>query len=899
MRAKGFFQIWILGLAVGMIVAGVAPVAQAAPDQSGSSIIDEPNGAPPFCTQPCYSVEKAFEVYLSGNPTVPAGPSCAAGENTYLYTISHIGGTGPFVPSVTAFELGMAAADVSSAGFIPGVLDPSATVIQANAVRWDFPAPGAVGPAASGGGGLVSSQLFICSTLLPGTIGDTMVSFDGTLALDAPGTCVGPFVPPPPACDLEIDKTCCIPQPDVPFGDACQGKLTRLVLEYTGDDCSASDNDQGKKSKCSGGAPGAPIGVVATGKSAGDFNISPSSGVNVGDQVEITHDNIEFKASTKLRLNGPDDDQDITIHTSCSRALRCDDQFGGMKVVGLTSTEGGIVDCNAGPPPAEPGTECTAPAAPGGTECDGKIVELVFAYNGAACADPLANPQGGKATCDGDATGSVNVGIIYTGKNPGDFTVSPASMINDGDQVRLTATGADFLKASTKLQIVDSNSVEQSLTIHTSCSQPLALGDVFGSLTIIGMTTENGEIELSNPETPIFQDSCEVPFSPPSPHCTSKLNSLTLAYIGDFLGEGCAVSNAQDGKGSCSGVADPGDPVSVTITKDAGTVSATPDSGIGVFNLTTLSQAGDQLESSTEFDVTGAGGTQSIAIHTSCSQPLNLGDRFGSFVVFGMDRTDDGPIALGGVVEYQYKVTNPIANGVTVDNVTVVDDQVMGPIGSGISIPAGEMVTLFDTRTLYGTTTNVATVTGDVGGQACTEAMDSVEVTVTTPPAGPYACTKPMKRLAMVWDGLQDVRVVVWKGAVGSTQLADIPLVAPGDVVEVGGFATAPNDVIWEIFEPAPSAVKIGESKFHLSCSDPEMNGVEDCGRNEGNGKSNELGLINDWLLEEITDSGGKLDCTPDAVVQNPNPCGIGFELAFLMPPLAWAWMRRRRRTLA
>jgi uncharacterized repeat protein (TIGR01451 family) len=305
-----------------------------------------------------------------------------------------------------------------------------------------------------------------------------------------------------------------------------------------------------------------------------------------------------------------------------------------------------------------------------------------------------------------------------------------------------------------------------------------------------------------------------------------------------------------------------------------------------------------ELKASTEFDVTGAGGTQSIEMHTSCSKPLNLGDRFGSMVVFAMDRKDDGPISLGGVVEYQYKVTN--TGPIPVDDITVTDDQVdSGPIASGFTLAPGEMTTLFDTRTLFSTTVNVATVTGERNGEMCQDVTDSVEVIVTAPPAGPYECNKPMKRLAMIWDGLQDVRVVVWKGAVGSTELADIPLVAPGEVVDVGGFATAPNDVIWEIFEPAPSNVKIGESKFHLSCSDPDMNGVEDCGRNLGNGKNNDPALINDWLLEKIVDSGGVLDCTPNSVVAPPLLCGLGFELVLILPPLVYARTRRRRRTAA
>ncbi len=325
----------------------------------------------------------------------------------------------------------------------------------------------------------------------------------------------------------------------------------------------------------------------------------------------------------------------------------------------------------------------------------------------------------------------------------------------------------------------------------------------------------------------------------------------------EYTGDDCSASDNEQGKkASCSGGA-PGTPVDLVATgKDAGKLIIAPEMDVITGQTVTFTGSEGPLKASTGFDVIGAGGTQSIEMHTSFSQPLNLGDRFGSMVVFAMDRTDDQ-----------------------------VDP---GPIASGISLAPGEMTIVFDTRTLFSTTVNVATVTGEQNGQVCQEANDSVEVIVTAPPAGPYECDKPMKRLAMLWDGLQDVRVVVWKCAVGSTQLADFPLVAPGDVVEVGGFTTAPSNV------------KIGESVFHLSCSNSDMNGVEDCGRNEGNGKENDPGLINDWRLEEITDSGGKLDCTPDPLAAGPMiPCGLGFELALILPPLAYAWTRRRRRNAA
>ena len=93
-------------------------------------------------------------------------------------------------------------------------------------------------------------------------------------------------------------------------------------------------------------------------------------------------------------------------------------------------------------------------------------------------------------------------------------------------------------------------------------------------------------------------------------------------------------------------------------------------------------------------------------------------------------------------------------------------EQVDDPIVSGESIPSGESKTFFDTRTLFSTTTNVATVTGEIlgpNGAVCDPDMAMVTVDVTLPPQGPYDCTKPIKRIGMIWDGTQDVTVTAWK----------------------------------------------------------------------------------------------------------------------------------------
>jgi hypothetical protein len=683
----------------------------------------------------------------------------------------------------------------------------------------------------------------------------------------------------PVECDLEINKTCCVTQPVLPDLDSCDGILERLVLEYTGDGCASCNNSQGGELQCHGRrsiGEDASIQVLSPGVIA-----TPSSGIDYGDIVELTTSSGQFGAKTKIKTyDSWWRRQYLKMDTSCQRAIKCGDQLGAYKVVGIESTLGGVVDCNDPPPP-----QCAIDGDPEGTPCDGKVLDMVLEYNGQACQTPLPNPQSGYAKCYGDATGATNVGVVYTGYNGYAQKVLPSSGINDGDRIRVTSTWGSGLNSLQSFKIVNSGGVLQKIDFKVSCEKPLALGDEFGSFKVVEFTTKHGGTKsLGDPIPPA--ESCEVPLAPPGPHCTSDMRDITLVYIGDFLGLGCTVSNPQGGYGTCSGVADPGQAVAITVGSN---LEAAPPDQIEFGDTVTISStnSGD-LPGLTNLTVTGENGSQNIQIKTSCWKPLSLGDRFGSFVVFGMNREEDGAISLGGNVQYQYTVTNP--NDETVDNVEVSDDQ-LGVIASGQSIPAGQSVTFTKDATLFGTTTNVATATGDVGGDICTPGNDVLTVNVTAPPPGSFSCSEPISALTLTWNGSQTVDVRVWKGNENvSPMLSTFDDVAPGQSIEVSGFgASYPT---FEILHAVTNA-KLGESTFDLWCNDPSMNSLEDCGKNNGNLKYNYANLNNDWLLEGMTDDDETLSCTP-GLVSNP-PCGFGPELLLVLPGLL-VWHRRKLR---
>ena len=279
------------------------------------------------------------------------------------------------------------------------------------------------------------------------------------------------------------------------------------------------------------------------------------------------------------------------------------------------------------------------------------------------------------------------------------------------------------------------------------------MGDQFGSLKVVGFTTKDGGTKtLTDPEPPDLTKDCTIPEPPPPPHCTTKVKSLTLRY----LGGSCADSgfNFQGGKFECSGAVLGTGPVSMVVTKDADKVSANPSSGINEDDLVTLSRSNGELRSDTKFDVVDEfGNKQSLKIHTSCSRPLNLGDRFGAFEVFSIDRKDEGLVSLGNIVEYQYEVTN--LNDFIIYDVSIEDNK-LGSIASGLTIPAQESITLFKKAIVSEDTENEVTVTAslsDGGVPECSAiAISTVTIEPLPKPVGSCSIGKP-RALQFVYTG--------------------------------------------------------------------------------------------------------------------------------------------------
>jgi len=160
-----------------LLAAFGAGTASAAPDVSGSTTLVEPNfGA--------YTAIKTYEVY---SPTNSTNPLPLAGNYTYIYTLTN---TAASFTCLIGFDMEIPSGSVTAAGFIPGAgVAPSAVTVGTTVIHWAWLSP-TLCP------GQTSEQLYVHSPYGPGTVVDTLISLSDEFALDTPGTCVGPFVPP-------------------------------------------------------------------------------------------------------------------------------------------------------------------------------------------------------------------------------------------------------------------------------------------------------------------------------------------------------------------------------------------------------------------------------------------------------------------------------------------------------------------------------------------------------------------------------------------------------------------------------------------------------------------------------------------------------------------------------
>jgi hypothetical protein len=258
--------------------------------------------------------------------------------------------------------------------------------------------------------------------------------------------------------------------------------------------------------------------------------------------------------------------------------------------------------------------------------------------------------------------------------------------------------------------------------------------------------------------------------------------------------------------------------------------------GIGdVVDLVAANAGRTELRAQTVILVYDSAGRQiqSLSLHTSCSQPLNLGDRFGSLEVFGLETTQGGSIALANQVEYAYEVHNPGASAI--QNITV-DDDVLGPVpGSPISsLGPGESISLHATAWVDADVTNTVTVNGSLAtGETCGPATASATVTVGSNPL-PHACTARIKAMRLRYTGPSISGSVTVRFTGDRFSDAGAVYSFPAGLAS-GSILTLPSENGWTVDSAAHGKTELGARTYisvngvietiHTSCSTPFVAG--------------------------------------------------------------------------
>ena len=226
----------------------------------------------------------------------------------------------------------------------------------------------------------------------------------------------------------------------------------------------------------------------------------------------------------------------------------------------------------------------------------------------------------------------------------------------------------------------------------------------------------------------------------------------------------------------------------------------------------------------------------------------------------GGSGADACTVPFGGAnVHFDYKITN---TGTTSMDLTSVLDSIAGEqlLAPEVLAPGDELSLSADPMFVDQHTEMSVNAKANVTGDPLATCEDSDTVVISVEPAPQLTCKelKPVTALSMVWDGPSGVDILTKGGQLFKN-------VQTGNKITFNA-AGMGNDV-----ELTLSGAVNGSSKFHVSCSDQGMNGPEDCGSNQGNGKRDDSGWSNDWLLDAMTGADGELSCSlPNTGVVEP-----------------------------
>lgn len=374
----------------------------------------------------------------------------------------------------------------------------------------------------------------------------------------------------------------------------------KVILETDDDEDLDADFGYGPCNECDGKVTGLTIRYLGDGPAAleiiqkdGDLTVFDDT-VENGDVFTIVHDPSKSTFGSEIKLY-IDDVEVEKIHTSCSKPIGPGLVFGDFEILAGSSKDGGLL-CDLGNDLCGPG----------------KPACLSLIYTGDDCSATSHSQDESKVGCSGDPMFASPVRIVVYDGN--DVFFDGEVELGQAFEVAAANADEDQLGSNTDVDIYDlEGNLLQQVFFHTSCSQDLFKGNQFGALEVDAL--------------------CEGP-EPAADDCDAgDPKALGMRYTG----EGCdaTVSGQSSDKVNCDG--DPAFATPVHIVSFNG--DKVYFDGVvelnGTFTIDAENAGDSKLKSATFVEIFDMQGNllQEIEFHTSCSQPLGVGNQFGSLVL--------------------------------------------------------------------------------------------------------------------------------------------------------------------------------------------------------------------------------------------------------------------------
>lgn len=424
--------------------------------------------------------------------------------------------------------------------------------------------------------------------------------------------------------DIDIEKYTRVDQDGT--GETCEtaGKPIVLTLVYTGDGDDASDHSQASDKALVVGDPEdeSPVRIIGTDKKSLDDNkakIFFDGVVAIGESFVLDPANVVSDKKVKLGSNTTifvldlDDNllQTVNFHTSCSQPLEPGDQFGSVLVSSWVGKEG--TASMASSDPSDIGEDADTPTGP--------IAEV------------------------GDT-----VTWTYLVTNPGDTELDNVVVVDDAGTAG--DTGDDFnpdpvLDSGFNVGDTDADGRLDPGEEWVYTATGIAEAGQYGNLsTVVGTPVDDGGTPVGPDVSDEDPSHYFVPtLAPDSCETGGKPKLLTMVYTGD--GDDATSHTQDDGKVNVVGDPEDADPVRILVVNkeklDDKKLEVWFDGTVGLGESFDIDAGpGDgkkkpKLGSKTFVLVLDGDDNllQHVEFHTSCSQPLNVGNQFGSVQLTG------------------------------------------------------------------------------------------------------------------------------------------------------------------------------------------------------------------------------------------------------------------------